>query len=149
MKAGFDEDGWSPQGPVTELSEHHAWDFLRRSSIGRLAVSVDNKPAIFPVDFYCDGESILFRTSKGTKLSDLIANDAVAFEADEHSIRESVSVIVEGHARIITDEAETLRADKSSLPPWIPIAVPVYVRILPTAIHGRRFTRAIIKAHVG
>jgi general stress protein 26 len=146
MNNDVDEDGWSPQGPVTELTDQHSWEFLQRSSLGRLAVSSDNKPAIFPVDFYCDGNSILFRTAEGTKLADLVANDAVAFEADEHTTRESLSVIVEGRAHVVTDESEIRDADRATLPRWIPIAVPVYVRIVPTKIHGRRFSRAIVTA---
>lgn len=144
MNEELDVDGWSPQGPVTELTDQHSWEFLQRSSLGRLALSANDKPAIFPVDFYCDGESILFRTSEGTKLADLIANDAVAFEADEHTSHESLSVIVEGRAHVVTDESEILEADRATLPRWIPIAVPVYVRIVPTKIHGRRFSREIV-----
>ena len=147
MFANTDEYGWSAQGPVTELAEQHSWEFLQRSSIGRLALCADNKPAIFPIDFFCDGESILFRTAEGTKLSELLANPAVAFEADERTAQESLSVIVEGHAEVISGEEEIQIADRAPLPQWIPVATFVYVRITPTKIRGRRFSRKLAVGH--
>ena len=147
MNSKLDEDGWSPQGPVTELAEEHCWEFLQRSSVGRLAVSVQDRPAIFPVNFSCDGHTILFRTSAGAKLSDLQANEFVAFEADEHTSRQSLSVIVEGRAHQLTEAAEISVADRASLPMWIPVAVPVYVRITPISVRGRRFTHSLISTH--
>jgi hypothetical protein len=143
ISMNLDEDGWSSQGPVTELADEHSWDFLQRSSIGRIALSADNKPAIFPIDFYSDGQTILFRTAAGTKLTDLLANPFVAFEADEHTTRHSLSVIIEGRADVLTDGDDIATADRAALPRWIPIAAYVYVRITPTKIHGRRFSKEL------
>lgn len=148
MHDTVDEDGWSAQGPVTELADAHSFEFLQRTSVGRIALSADNKPAIFPIDFYCDGETILFRTAAGTKLSDLLANPYIAFEADEHSSRHSLSVIIDGTAEVLTTEADISVADRAPLPRWIPISAYVYVRITPSKVHGRRFTRELAVGHV-
>ncbi len=147
MSSQLDEDGWSSQGPVTELADNHSWEFLQRSSIGRLALSSDDRPTIFPINFFCDGESILFRTAEGTKLSDLLANPAVALEADEHQADHALSVVVEGNAHVLTGDEEIARADQASLPRWIPVAAYRYVRITPTKIHGRRFSREVAIGH--
>jgi nitroimidazol reductase NimA-like FMN-containing flavoprotein (pyridoxamine 5'-phosphate oxidase superfamily) len=143
-----DFDGWSPQGPVEELSDPSCWELLKLESFGRLAVSVDNQPQIFPVDFYTEGTDILFRTAAGTKLRDLTLNSSVAFEVDLKSKAESWSVVLDGVAREITDEAEIVAADRAPLPAWIPTAPYVYVRITPTSIRGRRFIHSLFGRRV-
>ena len=40
---------------------------LAGEEVGRLAVIVGGEPAIFPVNFVLDGETIVFRTDDGTK----------------------------------------------------------------------------------
>jgi len=144
MSAGYDRDEWSPQGPVVELSESHSWDLLRLSSFGRLAVSVDNRPQIFPVDFHCAGESILFRTAEGSKLRDLLLNDSVAFETDHRGRDESWSVVVDGVATVLTADDDIAEADRAPFPPWVPTAPYVFVRITPTSIRARRFTHSLL-----
>jgi hypothetical protein len=143
MTAAHDFDEWSPQGPVEELSEESCWELLKLESFGRLAVSNDNRPQIFPVDYYADGTELLFRTAAGTKLRDLVSNDTVAFEVDLRSRAESWSIVVNGCARILTDNAEIASADRAPLPSWIPVAPYVYVAIAPTSLRGRRFVHSL------
>ena len=138
---GFDE--WSPQGPVEELSDESCWELLRLESFGRLAVSSDNRPQIFPVDYYADGTDILFRTAAGTKLRDLVANEAVAFEVDLRTRAESWSILISGIARVVSDDAEIALADRAPLPRWVPVAPYVYVKIAATSVHGRRFVHTL------
>src|SRR5258705_13489694 len=54
---------------------------LERSSLGRIAVVIDGRPLIFPVNFALDGEAIVLRTDEGTKLF-AARNGPVAFECD-------------------------------------------------------------------
>ena len=42
---------------------------LAEDEIGRLAVIAGNTPAIFPVNYALDGDTIVFRTDPGTKLA--------------------------------------------------------------------------------
>jgi uncharacterized ubiquitin-like protein YukD len=148
MNESRDFDEWSPQGPVEELSDDSCWELLRRESFGRLAVSSDNHPQIFPVDYYADGDEILFRTSDGTKLKDLIANDVVVFEVDLRSRSESWSVMVHGKARVLSADDEISAADRAPLPSWIPVAPYVYVKVVPTSVHGRRFVHSLFPLRV-
>lgn len=143
MSATRDFDEWSPQGPVEELSESSCWALLEPASFGRLAVSVDGQPQIFPVDFYASNPNILFRSAEGTKLRSLAANSRIAFEVDESDGLETWSVVVTGIARLVTDAAEIAVADRAPLPSWIPTAPYVYVRISPTSIRGRRFVHSV------
>ena len=52
------------------------------TTLGRVAVTMDALPAIFPVDFPLVGDEIVFLTGEGTKLSAARLGKVVAFEAD-------------------------------------------------------------------
>jgi nitroimidazol reductase NimA-like FMN-containing flavoprotein (pyridoxamine 5'-phosphate oxidase superfamily) len=134
-----DRDGWSPQGPVTELTEEHAWAELATRSFGRLALSVDDQPQIFPVNFAVSDRTLVFRTAAGAKLRELLHNQRVAFEADRLEHGEAWSVVLRGTAEVIVDEAEVAAADRLELPYWVPTLEYSYVRIVPTDIRGRHF----------
>lgn len=134
------EDELSPQGPVTELSDQDSWALLSTCSVGRLGVSVDSRPEIFPVNYCVQGETIVFRSAQGTKLNDLMANPSVAFEADARTGPETWSVVMKGAARVLDDESELRGADLLPFPSWIPTSPYVYVRIDPTEIRGRSFS---------
>ncbi|HAM27074.1 MAG TPA: pyridoxamine 5'-phosphate oxidase [Microbacteriaceae bacterium] len=135
-------DLWSPQGPVRLLTEAESWELLDGSTFGRLAVSVANQPEIFPINYYADGDTILFRTSEGTKLLELTINSSVALETDAYTDEWAWSVIVKGHAKAIENQEDIFEADQLPLTPWIPTLKYIYVRITPTEITGRRFLRA-------
>jgi nitroimidazol reductase NimA-like FMN-containing flavoprotein (pyridoxamine 5'-phosphate oxidase superfamily) len=149
MTTSRDYDEWSPQGPVEELSDASCWELLAPESFGRLAVSVHNRPQIFPVDFACEDHSIVFRSAAGTKLIDLTINDTVAFEVDLRTRAESWSVVIDGTARVVTDSAEIARFDRAPLPTWIPTAPFVYVVIQPSTIRGRRFVHSLFGSKAG
>ncbi len=136
------QPGHAGEGPVTVLDDAESWELLGSSTLGRLALSVRNVPEIFPVNYYADGSSILFRTAEGTKLLALTINSTVAFEADGASETQAWSVVAKGAAHALESQREILEADATPLSPWIPTLKYVYVRIVPTELSGRRFVRA-------
>ncbi|MCF8590321.1 pyridoxamine 5'-phosphate oxidase family protein [Gordonia sp. HY285] len=125
---------------VTEMSEAQAWELLSGTVFGRLAVSVDNQPEIFPLNVHVDDRTILLRTAEGTKLSSLAVNERVCFETDAFTSRVGWSVIAKGSAHILTGTDEIAEADQAPLRPWIPTLKTIYVRITVDEISGRRFT---------
>lgn len=141
-------DEWSPQGPVTELSDDESWKLLNDSSFGRLGVTLDNHPEIFPVNYAADGTSILFRTAEGTKLHDLVANSAVVFEVDSRTDESAWSVTVKGRARVLRSDHDIEVADQQALPEWHPTIPFVYVRIEPSGIRGRRYRLGPLTEHL-
>jgi len=54
---------------VEQLSESECWALLRTTSVGRLAVWVDDHPDIFPLNYAVDHGTVVFRSSAGTKVS--------------------------------------------------------------------------------
>jgi uncharacterized protein len=112
---------------------------LQSHHLGRLAVVIDGRPVVFPVNYAMDGDRVVFRTAAGTKLHG--ANEReVAFEIDDADTRYHTgwSVVVVGIAEDV-DDAPT-RARYATLPvrPWGEGDKPHWIRIRPRAITGRR-----------
>ena len=125
---------------IVELSETESWTLLREAVVGRLAVVVDDRPDIFPVNHLVDLGSVLFRSGEGTKLTAAIGNP-VAFEVDGYDLETSSawSVVVKGRATRVNRLDDVLSV--ISLPPfaWHSAPKPHFVRIEPDSITGRRF----------
>jgi uncharacterized protein len=133
-----------PTSASTEvLSDSDCWALLREAPVGRLAVTVDGKPDIFPVNPVVDHGSIVFRTAAGTKLAAAAQRD-VAFEIDGYDLKEGAawSVVVKGTAYQITEKQEAARAQALPLFPWQEGPKTRFVRIEPTSVTGRRIAVA-------
>jgi nitroimidazol reductase NimA-like FMN-containing flavoprotein (pyridoxamine 5'-phosphate oxidase superfamily) len=129
----------SAADPVTVLSEDECWSFLSSVSLGRLVTSMGGRLEIFPVNFVTHRRTVLFRTAQGTKLYDAVMSDRVAFEADDHTAAEGWSVIIQGRAHLLLENAEILDAEEAPLLSWPATAKPHYVRVIALEITGRRF----------
>ncbi|MCL4423370.1 MAG: pyridoxamine 5'-phosphate oxidase family protein [Actinobacteria bacterium] len=134
-------------GLIEELDETECWALLGSQQVGRLAVSTEEGPAIFPVNYLTDGEAIVFRTDPGTKLLNASLS-RVAFEVDkiDEERMEGVSVVVEGDGYDITDAADERSVRMRSLPcrPWVgePGHLSHWVLVNPRSITGRRLVAA-------
>ena len=125
--------------PIRVLATDEAWSFLSGHTMGRLAVSVAGQPDIFPINFFVDERTVVFRTAPGSKLLEMTINGAVALEVDAYSTHEAWSVVLKGRAEAIEKQAEIYAAEKLGLRSWVPTVKPVFVRITPTEINGRHF----------
>ena len=129
-----------PKDLTVALDESACWALLRTAEVGRLAIVVNHRPEIFPLNFVVDHATVVFRTAEGTKL-DWGAGKDVAFEVDgyEPDTGEAWSVVVKGLAREVKQMYEALEALELPLFPWHGSSKPHIVRIEPDAITGRRF----------
>jgi nitroimidazol reductase NimA-like FMN-containing flavoprotein (pyridoxamine 5'-phosphate oxidase superfamily) len=124
-----------------ELSLDECLALLAEGSIGRLAGIVNGKPFIFPVNYALEGDTVVFRTSPGTKLAGA-GFGPVAFEIDGVSETHQTgwSVIVQGIGTEITDaldhRSEALR--QLELQPWLPGERSHWVAIQAESVTGRR-----------
>lgn len=125
-----------------ELTKSQCFELLAREHVGRVAVVDDRGPIVVPVNFVLDRHMVVFRTDEGTKLDAASRGSRVAFEIDEIDAvaHTGWSVLVRGEAVEVTDPAELARLRKLRLTPWAPGAKTRYVRILPTALTGRRIS---------
>lgn len=124
---------------ISILDHDQCWNLLSESVMGRLALSVNGEPEIFPINAYAYDGKILFRTGEGTKLSELAVNGRCAFETDGFTSKIGWSVVAKGTARVLTGTQEIMDADKLPLKPWIPTVKLNYVVIDVEEITGRRF----------
>jgi nitroimidazol reductase NimA-like FMN-containing flavoprotein (pyridoxamine 5'-phosphate oxidase superfamily) len=129
-----------PRNMMVELDESACWALLRSVEVGRLAIVVNHRPQIFPINFIVDHSTLVFRTAEGTKLEWGAGRD-VAFEIDGYQPEsgEAWSVVVKGLAREIKQMYEALEALELPLFPWHASSKPHIVRIEPEEITGRRF----------
>ncbi len=125
---------------TTILDEAGCWEALGWEQVGRLGISIMNRPDIFPVNYVVDGESIVFRTAEGTKLAAAVLGVAVAFEADGVIDGDAWSVVVKGHAVEIEHPDELFAALDLPLYPWNAAPKHRFVRIVAEEVTGRRFT---------
>ncbi|MYR06183.1 pyridoxamine 5'-phosphate oxidase family protein [Gordonia sp. SID5947] len=124
---------------VQVLTDDEAWELLATVELGRIAVSVNGQPDIFPVNFHAGEGRIVFRTGEGTKLSEIAVNENVAFEADDHTALRGWSIVAKGAARVLVSTHDIAAADELPLRPWTPTVKYNYVVISVDEISGRRF----------
>ncbi|WP_292836476.1 pyridoxamine 5'-phosphate oxidase family protein [Microbacterium sp.] len=126
---------------VTFLSDRQCWERLREQELGRLVTRVGDVLDIFPVNYTVDGESLVFRTAEGSKLTELTINSEVLFEVDDYTDVDAWSVVVRGTAVKLDTSAEVSAADRLPLKPWIPTLKYNYVRIVAASVSGRDVRR--------
>lgn len=127
---------------LVRLGRDECVELLAGQELGRLVVTEGGRPMIFPVNYAMDGDAVVFRTAPGTKLW-ASTRDLVAFEVDDvdRTARNGWSVVVHGVAHEVTAfDRPDLQARVYGLPvhPWAPGEKPIFVRIVPTVITGRR-----------
>jgi uncharacterized protein len=137
MNPTVDLPEWSAQGPLIELSEKRCWSLISGAGVGRLGVIVNDEPEIFPVNYFADGHTVVFRSADGTKLRSLLANHHVVLEVDSVGDLHNWSVTVKGLADV-KGPAYANRAAEDSLPPWNPVSEYVFVEVNPSSITGRQ-----------
>lgn len=100
--------GQVPAGAVIhELGPEECWTLLRTHRLGRLALIVDDRPEIFPVNYAAGEGAIVFHTQPGTKLANGPGH-VVSFEIDgyDHTTGIGWSVVLSGPAREITEATD-------------------------------------------
>lgn len=126
---------------IAALTVDECIALLKTEALGRLVYLTGGKPQIRPLNYVVHQGSVTFRTGYGGLL-DTIHQQPVLFEVDhsDTTTHTGWSVIVNGVAEEIwrTDELSIVR--ETGLRPWAPGDRDHYLRILPTAITGRRIS---------
>jgi nitroimidazol reductase NimA-like FMN-containing flavoprotein (pyridoxamine 5'-phosphate oxidase superfamily) len=131
---------------LQELTEDQCWRMLAKKKVGRLAVSVENRPDIFPVNYQLDGETIVVRTAPGLKLAAATLGLGVAFEVDglDELNHTGWSVVVHGTAVEVEGVEDLVEVDRLLIEPWSrgPAVKNRYLRIQPYELTGRQIPGA-------
>jgi nitroimidazol reductase NimA-like FMN-containing flavoprotein (pyridoxamine 5'-phosphate oxidase superfamily) len=128
----------SADEPVTQLTTDECWAMLHEQEFGRLAFHLMDEVHLAPINYAVDHDTLLFRTSEGSKLLAVVMNPDVAFEIDEFDEHRARSVVVRGVARRL-EEDELHRSEQVPLRPWVMTPKYDVVEIRPTEITGRSF----------
>ena len=133
---------------LRELERDECVELLASASIGRLAVSPPDwrtAPVIRPVTYVFDrgSQSVVFRTSRGSKFTALLLSGQAAFETDgiDPESKTGWSVIVQGPIEEVKNEADIHRIQRLGLSPWAPGELPHWIRLRATVVSGRRIGR--------
>ena len=113
---------------------------LESVPVGRVSYCTDGEVVTLPVNHVVDGQDVVFRTDRGSKLSAADRRDHVAYEADDYDPRTRTgwSVLVKGHAEVIHEDSEIQRLSHLGLYPWVTaVDRPYWIRIRPTSVTGR------------
>ena len=131
-----------PESQLDDIPAAECWDLLARHDLGRIAIAVEGKPQIFPVNYGLKGKVIVFRTTAGTKLA-YAPESPVAFEVDEYDASAGTgwSVQVQGFGRDVTEAADDFSwtARGARVHPAAPGYKLHMIAVDPTLISGRRF----------
>jgi nitroimidazol reductase NimA-like FMN-containing flavoprotein (pyridoxamine 5'-phosphate oxidase superfamily) len=134
---------------VEELAEPDCFRLMDTCEIGRIGYSGRYGPLVLPVNYRVHDEAVVFRTgADGPLHEDLYtgitdADYRVCFEIDQidQSDRTGWSVVIQGAAHLVQDDAERDALRQIGLEPWPGGSRDVFVRISPSVISGRRITR--------
>lgn len=123
------------EAALDELSVPECLELVGGLGVGRVAVCRDvGSPLVVPVNYALVGDSIVFRSDRGSKLTAL-QRHPVSFQVDEIDPvhRTGWSVLIQGLATVT--EVPPADVDVES---WAPGAMAFWVRITAASITGRR-----------
>ncbi|MFZ5869174.1 MAG: pyridoxamine 5'-phosphate oxidase family protein [Actinomycetota bacterium] len=125
------------------LTVAQSQELLATVTVGRVVFTDRGLPAILPVAFVLDRDTVVIRTADGSRLARAGDDSVLSFQADvlNPTSKTGWSVVVTGHARIERDEAERERISRV-LEPWVPGIKDVIIRIPLTVVTGRRISAA-------
>lgn len=130
---------------LLHLTELECWDRLGSRGVGRIAVAIEPSPGVFPVNYSIDAQpagtrSIVYRAEPDSVAAP-DAGAAVSFEVDrvDDHVSQGWSVLVTGTAEHVDDPVVVRRLDeRHPAEPWFDGDLPLWVRIRPDHVSGRR-----------
>ncbi|MFE0376720.1 helix-turn-helix domain-containing protein [Streptomyces inhibens] len=138
LPAGFGRAAAHPE--VLVLSPAECRERLSTHGVGRVAVTVDDAPAVFPVNYTVADELIAYRTAPEAGPA-AAAGHEVALEVDhiDDAFSQGWSVLVVGRAHVVTNSYESRRLEEHAhTAPWVGDGRHQWIAIHPTRITGRR-----------
>jgi uncharacterized protein len=128
---------WS-KSPIRDISPTECWELLTGESVGRVAFVDDAGPAVVPVNFTVEEQTVLIATSPYSNLAQHVLRGPVAFEVDgvDEFTESGWSVLARGHATQVPVSELNPTAERPE--PWAEGTRTFYLRITPSEVTGRR-----------
>lgn len=124
------------------LDDDTCWARLADEPVGRVAVVVDGRPHLIPLNHVVRNRELLFVSVPGTKLHRVLHNPGqpAAFEVDRYdrATHAAWSVIVHGTLHPVQDLVEHTRQDIRGRPIWLDgYRDRTWIRLHPERVEGR------------
>ncbi|MEV8394009.1 MULTISPECIES: pyridoxamine 5'-phosphate oxidase family protein [unclassified Streptomyces] len=138
LPPGIGRAGYHPE--MITLSAEDSRTLLSTHGVGRVAVTREGEPAIFPVNYTVDGELVAYRTAPDAAPA-AAAGHEVAFEVDhiDEAFSQGWSVLVVGAAQSVTEPERVRRLEElAHTTAWAGGDRGLWIAISPTQVTGRR-----------
>ena len=114
------------------IPAEECWRLLGTAQVGRLALSVDALPAVFPVRYAVDGREVTMCLGE-LQVPERSAHEAVvALEVDDFGAADHAGWFVHAVGRALLAPRSRRADGGNGGPAWL------VVRLLPTVVRGRR-----------
>ncbi|MEV7175147.1 pyridoxamine 5'-phosphate oxidase family protein [Kitasatospora sp. NPDC093679] len=131
----------APEHPVlVRLTVRECWDRIGDHGVGRVAVPAGPGPAVLPVNYVVDAGTVAYRTVPHSAAAP-DSGTALSFQIDriDERLSRGWSVLLAGTAEHVTAHEEVDRlAGHPGSEPWSGGDNPLWIRIRPTRVTGRR-----------
>ncbi|WP_051969337.1 helix-turn-helix domain-containing protein [Kitasatospora azatica] len=136
---------------LVNLTEPECWAKLGTHGVGRIALAVEPGPAVLPVNYLVDGETVVYRTSPaGTAAVE--SGTHLSFEADQvdDQLRHGWSVLLVGTGEQVGDpETVQVLERRSGAEPWVGGEERrLWIRVRPDRVSGRRIGSVTAEGHL-
>ncbi len=127
-----------PVHHIHELGREQCIRLLRVAQVGRVVFTDSALPAVLPVAYTLDRDSLVIRTAHDSRLARAARGSVLAFEVDDvrGGFSDAWSVVVTGEAQVEDDPDERRRLDPL-LRSWAPGEKDAFIRIPLTVVTGR------------
>jgi uncharacterized protein len=125
------------------LTEEECVALVAGEDVGRVALSIEAMPAIFPVNYRTFGTDIVFRTGDGLKRRAILGGSVLGFEVDhiDRALKTGWSVLMVGLAHELDPTDPALQGLDVS--PWAKGQRSRVIRLHPEFISGRRIGQGV------
>ena len=129
----------SPPVSVELLDHDAAVALLGRRGVCRVVFTADALPAVLPVNYAVEAESIVLSTGRDSRLATAAAGGVLAIQVDDLDpvSRTGWSVVVTGAASLIPGGPDWERL-RQLVDQWVPQRDEVGIRVPMTVVSGRR-----------
>ncbi len=117
---------------------------VAHEAVGRVGFVTDGEVVVLPVSHLLDGTGVSFVTTWGSKLQVAADGGRMAFEVDEShaSTRTGWSVLLQGTASVVHDEAHVHELETRFGGLWAPASSPLsWVHLRPDSVSGREIVQ--------
>lgn len=131
--------------PLDPLTERECRALLAPGGIGRFVFDDARGPVALPVNYRMADGDIVFRTAEVSSIRSGTDRGRVGFEVDhiDDAQRQGWSVLATGYGHEVHHADELRALEQLGVEPWAGEARPVFLRLEPAVITGRRISVAV------